>query len=81
MTKWVRTTAQEPPPPPHFPPIKHRDGTHRSSNEAKADVLAEHFFFPPPVRADLTDIEGYTYSSDLSISQEVTADCSFSRAH
>ena len=74
LTKWARTTAQEPPSPPQFPPIKDRDGTHRSSNGAKANVLAEHFF-PPPVRADLTDIEGYRYSPELSMSrQEVTAD-------
>lgn len=36
-------------------------------------MLAEHFF-PPLVRADLTDIEGYRYPPELSMSQEVTAD-------
>lgn len=73
LTKWARTTAQEPPSPPQFPPIKDRDVTHRSSNGAKANVLAENFF-PPPVRAGLTDIEGYRYPRELSMSQEVTAD-------
>lgn len=72
-TRWARTTAEEPPPPPQFPPIKDRDGRHHSSNEAKANVLADHFF-PPPVKADLADTEGYRYPPELSVSQEVTTD-------
>jgi hypothetical protein len=73
LTKWARTTAQEPPPPLQFPPIKDRDGRHHSSNEAKANILADHFF-PPPVRVDLADTEGYRYPPELSMSQEVTTD-------
>jgi hypothetical protein len=66
LTKWARTTAQEPPPPPQFPPIKDREGRHHSSNEDKANVLADHFF-PPPVKADLADIERYRYPHELSM--------------
>jgi hypothetical protein len=73
LTKWARTAAQEPPPPPQFPPLKDREGRHHSSNEAKANVLAGHFF-PPLVKADLADIEGYRYPPELSVSQEVTTD-------
>lgn len=73
LTKWARTTAQEPPPPPQFPPMKDREGRYHSSNEAKANVLADHFF-PPLVRADLADIEGHRYPPELSVSQEVTTD-------
>jgi hypothetical protein len=54
------------------PPMKDRRGRIHSSNEDKADVLAVHFF-PPTVRADLTDIDGYVYLPELSISQEITA--------
>jgi hypothetical protein len=49
--------------------MKDRGGRIRSSNEDMADVLADHFF-PPPVRADLTDIEVYVYPPELSISQK-----------
>lgn len=66
LTKWARTKAQEPPPPPQFPPIKDREGRHHSSNEDKANVLADHFF-PPLVKADLADIERYRYPPELSI--------------
>jgi hypothetical protein len=73
LTKWARTTAQEPLPPPQFPPMKDREGRHHSSNEAKANILADHLF-PPPVRADLADIEGYSYPPELPMGQEVTTD-------
>jgi hypothetical protein len=73
LTRWARTTAQEPLPPPQFPPIKDKDSRHQNSNEAKANVLADHFF-PPLVKADLADIEGYRYPPELSVSQEVTTD-------
>jgi hypothetical protein len=36
LTKWARTTAQEPSPPSQFPPMKDREGRHHSSNEDKA---------------------------------------------
>jgi hypothetical protein len=42
LTKWARTTAQEPPPPPQFPPMKDRGCRYHISNEAKANVLADH---------------------------------------
>jgi hypothetical protein len=48
-------------------------GGHHSSNEDKANVLADHFF-PPPVKADLADIERYRYPPELSMGQEVTTD-------
>lgn len=73
LTKWARTTVQQPPPPPQFPPIKDRDGMLHGPNEDKADVLADHFF-PPPVNADLADIAGHVYPPELSVSQEVTTD-------
>jgi hypothetical protein len=66
LTRWVRTTAQDLP-PPQFPPVKDRDGRHHSSNEAKDNVLAEHFF-PPLVRADLADTEGYRCPPELLMS-------------
>jgi hypothetical protein len=66
LTKWARTKAQEPPLPPQFPPIKDREGRHHSSNEAKANVLADHVF-PLPVKADLADIERYRYPPELSM--------------
>jgi hypothetical protein len=69
----LRGLAQEPPPPPQFPPIKDGDGKHHSSNEAKGNVVANHFF-PLPVGADLTDIEGWLYPTELPMSQEVAAD-------
>jgi hypothetical protein len=50
-----------------------RKGRHYSSNEAKANVLADRFF-PLLVRADLANIEGYRYLPELSIDQEVTTD-------
>jgi hypothetical protein len=63
-TKWARTTAQEPPPPPQFPPMKDRGCRYHSSNEVKANILADHFF-PPPVKADPANAEGYSYPPEL----------------
>jgi hypothetical protein len=73
LTRWARTTAQEPPPPPQFPPIKDKDSRHQSSNGAKANVLADRFFLPS-VKAGLADTEGHRYLSELSVSQEVNTD-------
>lgn len=74
LTKWARMTAQEPPPPPpQFPSMRDRDGMLHSSNEGKADILADRFF-PSPVNADLADLAGHVYPPELPMSQEVTAD-------
>jgi hypothetical protein len=73
LTKWARTTSQEPPPPPQFSPIEDRDSRHQSSTEATINILESHFF-PPPVWVDLADFEGYKYPAELSMSQEVTTE-------
>ncbi|KAI7191628.1 hypothetical protein KC316_g5942 [Hortaea werneckii] len=39
LTKWARTTAQEPPPPPQFPPIQDRDAELSMSQEVTADEI------------------------------------------
>ena len=67
LTNWARTATREPPPPPQFPPLKDREGRHHSSNEAKANVLVGHFF-SLLIKADLTDIKGYRYPPELSVS-------------
>lgn len=72
LAKWAQTTRLEPPPLPQFPPLKDREGRHHSANEAKADILAEHFF-PLPVAADLADLEGFQYPPELPMSQDVSA--------
>jgi hypothetical protein len=53
--------------------MKDRGCRHDSSNEAKSNVLAD-YFFPPPVKADLADSEGYSYPPELSMGQEFTTD-------
>lgn len=73
LAKWARTSAAEPPAPPQFPPLKDRDGTHQSSNDVKADILAKHFF-PPAKAADLSDIADHRYPSELPMLQTVSAE-------
>lgn len=53
--------------------MKDKEDRHHSSNEAKTNVLADHFF-PLPVGADLADIGGWKYPPELSIGQEFTTD-------
>ncbi|PPJ53230.1 hypothetical protein CBER1_11842 [Cercospora berteroae] len=70
LAKWARTSAYTPPPLPYFPTITDRNGRH-TTNEAKANALADHFF-PPPIPADLNDIGHHIYPPELDIPQEVT---------
>jgi hypothetical protein len=42
------------------PPLRRADGTLEHEHGAKAEMLREAFF-PPPPEVDLSDIEGYTY--------------------
>ena len=73
LARWARTGASEPPPLPQFPPMQEREDVQHDSNEAKADILASHFF-PPPRDTDLDDIEGHLYPAELDVPQMVTAD-------
>ena len=73
LTEWVRTKALEPPAAPQFPPLKDRQGRIHSTKDANAEILAHHFF-PLPVPADLTDLEGHMCPPKPLASQEVTAE-------
>ena len=73
ISKWARTRALEPPAPPQFPALEDQDKVLQDSNLAKTAILTKQFF-PPPLEADLADIEGYNYPHPVTIPQEVTSD-------
>jgi len=64
LAKWAHTTALEPPAPPQFPPLEDRQGQIHSTNDAKAELLANHFF-SPSVPASLTNLKGHIYPPEL----------------
>ena len=72
LAKWART-AMQPPAQPQFPPLQDREGAQHDGNEAKADILAAHFF-PAPREADLSDIADHRYPPELELSQKVDAE-------
>ncbi len=53
--------------------MQDKDGVQHDTNEAKADILAAHFF-PPPRDADLSDIANHCYPPELEISKGVSAE-------
>ena len=57
ISKWVRKKAGRPPEIPQLPPLRSRPNQDPTTDfQAKADILAARFF-PPPVQADLSDLE------------------------
>lgn len=53
--------------------MQDRHGVQHNSNEAKAEILASHFF-PPPREADLSDIAEFENPAQLDASTTVTAE-------
>ena len=58
-------------PLPQFPPLRDTTSTLKTANKDKARILAERFY-PPPGEADLTDIPGTSYPSEVDVGDEIT---------
>jgi hypothetical protein len=74
IAKWAGAKAGNPPQAPQFPPMTDpATGIVSSDNAGKSAILARKIF-PPPVEADLKDIQGAEYPQPLLTEREVTAE-------
>lgn len=74
LSKWARSSAIQPPPLPQIPALQDSKGNLHKEFDSKVQVLREQFF-PPPTRADLSDIlPTNRYPPPLSIEASITAE-------
>ena len=72
LAKWARTAGHLPRPIPQFPSL-HAGDSEATSFEAKVEVLHKKFF-PPPLVADLSDMQSYPYLESIQCDFKLTED-------
>ena len=64
LVKLAKKGSEEQSRSPQMPDIRDKEGKIYTKDTEKVETMARHFF-PQPVQADLTDIEGTTYPVEL----------------